>query len=112
MPAGSKPRGSDLSPEQRARIEAIRTKNRTPEARAREAAIRAEYAEKPGIDELIRLGKVDPDRITKLGPLGALLKATASVRKPREATGQRVTQSSGIITRTRRVENSRGDSRG
>jgi hypothetical protein len=38
-----------LSPEQRARIEAIRAKDRTPDARAREAAIRAEYADKPAL---------------------------------------------------------------
>jgi hypothetical protein len=92
MPAGSKPRGSDLSPEQRARIEAIRTNNRTPDARAREAAIRAEYADKPGLDELIRLGKVDPDGITKMGALGALLKATTSIRKAREAKGLSLTE--------------------
>jgi transcriptional regulator with XRE-family HTH domain len=87
MPAQSKRRGSDLSSEQKARIEAIRTANKTPEARARQAAIRAEYAKKPGLDELIRLGSVDPDRITKMGAVGAVLKATAAVRRAREAKG-------------------------
>ena len=35
-----KPRESNLTPEQKARVEAIRAKNRTPEARAEEARVR------------------------------------------------------------------------
>lgn len=35
-----KPRESSLTPEQKARVEAIRAKNRTPEARAAEAQVR------------------------------------------------------------------------
>jgi ribosome-binding protein aMBF1 (putative translation factor) len=35
-----KPRESSLTPEQKARVEAIRAKNRTPEARAAEARVR------------------------------------------------------------------------
>jgi transcriptional regulator with XRE-family HTH domain len=85
-------RGSDLTPEQRARIEAIRAANRTPEARARQAAIREEYADKPGLHELIRRGEADPERITTMGSLGALLKATATVRRAREAKGLSLTE--------------------
>jgi transcriptional regulator with XRE-family HTH domain len=85
MPVHNKPRGSDLSTEQRARIEAVRTESRTAEARAHQAAIRAEYADKPSLAELIRSEKIDPDRVTKMGAVGELVKATASVRKAREA---------------------------
>ena len=86
MGAEGKARGSDLTPEQWARIEAIRAANRTPEARARQEAIREEYTDKPGLDELIRRGEVDPERITTMGAMGALLKATADVHKtPGEA---------------------------
>ena len=72
-----------MTPEQRGRIEAIRAANRNPEARARQAAIRAEYADKPSLDELIRQEKIDPERITTMGAIGALLKATAAVRGAR-----------------------------
>jgi transcriptional regulator with XRE-family HTH domain len=92
MGAERQPRGSDLTPEQRARIEAIRAASRTPEARARQAAIREEYADKPGLGDLIRAGKVDPERIMTMGGLGALLKATAAVRRAREAKGLSLTE--------------------
>lgn len=92
MGAEGKPRGSDLTPEQRARIHAIRAANRTPEARAREAAIREQYADRPGLDELIRRGEVVPERITTMGAVGALLKATAAVRRAREAKGLSLTE--------------------
>ncbi len=82
MGADGKARGSGLTPRQRARIEAIRAANRTPEARARQAAIRADYADKPGLDDLIGRGEVDPERITTMGAIGALLKATADVARP------------------------------
>lgn len=92
MGARDRTRGSDLTPEQRARIESIRAAGRTPEARAREAAIREEYADRPGLDELIRRGEVDPDRITTMGALGAVLRATAAVRREREARGMTLTE--------------------
>jgi transcriptional regulator with XRE-family HTH domain len=92
MDAERKPRGSNLTPEQRARVEAIRAASRTPEARARQAAIREEYVDRPGLDTLIRGGKVDPGRITTMGALGALLKATAEVRRAREAKGLSLTE--------------------
>jgi transcriptional regulator with XRE-family HTH domain len=92
MEAERKTRGSDLTPEQRARIEAIRAANRTPEARARQEAIREEYAAKPGLDELICRGEISPERITTMGAMGALLKATADVRNSREAQGLSLTE--------------------
>jgi transcriptional regulator with XRE-family HTH domain len=85
MGARDKSRGADLTPEQRARIEAIRAASRTPEARASQAAIREAYAEKPSLGELIRRGEVAPDRITTMGAIATLLKATAAIRKSREA---------------------------
>ncbi len=91
MGAKSQPRGSGLTPEQRARIEAIRVANRTPEARARQAAVREEYADKPGLVELIQRGQADSERITTMGAVGALLKATAVVRRAREAKGLSLT---------------------
>ncbi len=81
MGARDTARGTDLAPEQRARIDAIRAANRTPQARVRQAAIREEYADRPGLDELIRRGKVDPERITTMSAAGALLEATAAVRR-------------------------------
>jgi transcriptional regulator with XRE-family HTH domain len=81
-----------LTPEQRARIEAIRAENRMPEARARQAAIREEYADKPGLDELVRQGKADAERVTTMGALGALLKATADVRRARQTKGLSLTE--------------------
>ena len=87
-----RPRGADLTPEQRARIETIRAENRTPEARARQAATREEYADRPGLDELVRQGKADPERVTTMGALGALLKATAAVRRARQAKGLSLTE--------------------
>lgn len=92
MGARGKPRGSDLTPEQRARIETIRAANRTPEARARQAAIREEYVERPSLDELVRRKEVAPDRITTMGAMGTLLKATATVRKARETKGLSMTE--------------------
>ena len=92
MGTEGKARGSDLTPEQRARIEAIRVANRTPQARGRQALIRAEYADRPSLDELIRRGAVDRDDITTMGGMGALLKATAQVRKTREAKGLSLTE--------------------
>ncbi len=92
MGVDGEPRGSDLTPEQRKRIDAIRSANRTPEARARQAAIRAEYADKPGLDELIRREEVDSERITTMGAVGALVKATAAVRRAREAKGLSLTE--------------------
>jgi transcriptional regulator with XRE-family HTH domain len=86
------PRGTDLTPEQRARIEAIRAESRTPEARARQAAIREEYADRPGLDELVRRGQADPERVTTMGALGALVKATADVRRARQAKGLSLTE--------------------
>src|SRR5947207_8839227 len=91
MGTKSKARESALTPEQRARIEAIRAANRTPEARARQAAIREQYADRPGLEELIQRGEVDPERITTMGAVGALLKATAAVRRVRETKGLSLT---------------------
>ena len=92
MRGDDRARGSDLTPDQRARIEAIRAANRTPEARARQASIREEYADRPGLDELIRRGKVDPEGLTTMDAVGNLLKATAEVRRAREAKGLSLTE--------------------
>jgi transcriptional regulator with XRE-family HTH domain len=43
-------------------------------------------------DELIRRGEVSPERITTMGAVGALLKATVDVRKTREAKGLSLTE--------------------
>jgi Helix-turn-helix domain len=91
MRTQGKARGSDLIPEQRARIEAIWVANRTPQARARQALIRAQYADRPGLDELVRRGAIDRDGITTMGAMGALLKATAQARKTRDAKGLSLT---------------------
>jgi len=81
-----------LTPDQKARIEAIRAANRTPQARAREAAVRAEYADRPGHDELTRRGTIESERATTMGAVAALLAATAAVRRAREAKGLSLTE--------------------
>jgi transcriptional regulator with XRE-family HTH domain len=92
MGARGKPRGTDLTLEQRARIETIRAANRMPEARARQSAIREEYVDRPSLDELVRRGEVAPDRITTMGAIGCLLKAAAAVRRARETKGLSLTE--------------------
>jgi transcriptional regulator with XRE-family HTH domain len=83
----SRSRGSDLTPEQREKIQGIRQQARTAEAREREVKVRAHYANRPDLAELIRRGEADPARITTMGALAALHKALATVRRAREAKG-------------------------
>jgi transcriptional regulator with XRE-family HTH domain len=87
-----KPRGSDLAPDQKAKIEEIRLGARTPEARARHKAIREQFQDKPSLRDLVRQGKIDPDDITTMGAVGELHKALAAVRRIREAKGLKMTQ--------------------
>jgi transcriptional regulator with XRE-family HTH domain len=81
------PRGSDLTSEQLEKIKVVRQQSRTPKAREREAEVRARYADKPDLAELVRRGEVDPHRTTTMGALAALHKALATVRRAREAKG-------------------------
>lgn len=85
------PRRADLTPEQQARIEAIRRENRTPEARARHAAVREHFQDKPSLALLIERGEIDPGSITTMGGVAALHRAMATVRRARETKGLTLT---------------------
>jgi len=87
MGESRKPRGSDLTPEQLAKVEEVRKANRTPEARARQQAAREPFKDKPTLDQLVQRGDVDPSRITTMGGVVALHKALAAVKRVREARG-------------------------
>jgi transcriptional regulator with XRE-family HTH domain len=87
MSESRRSRGSALTPEQREKIQAIREQSRTAEARERETEVRAHYADRPNLSELIRRGEVDPARMTTMGALAALHKALATARRAREAKG-------------------------
>jgi transcriptional regulator with XRE-family HTH domain len=87
MGESRKSRELNLTSEQREKIKALRQQARSPEARSRQAAIRAHYADKPDLAELIRRGDVNPDRMTTMGALAALHRALAAVRRARIAKG-------------------------
>jgi DNA-binding XRE family transcriptional regulator len=76
-----------MTPEQRARVEAIREELRTPEARARHAAIRERFADRPTREELIRRGEIDPEKSITMGGLAALHHVLAELRRAREGAG-------------------------
>jgi transcriptional regulator with XRE-family HTH domain len=108
--------GSDLTPEARAQIEAVRQANRTPEARARQAQARTEFQDRPDRGELVRRGSIDPsdERATTMDALIALHKAKAAVRRIRETRGislSDVAQRSGIsVPALSRLESKQGGS--
>jgi ribosome-binding protein aMBF1 (putative translation factor) len=81
----------DLAPEERAKVEAARAAARTPEARAEEQAIRAAYADRPSVRELIERGEIDPDSISAGNVYYALLKTAAALKDAREARGLSLT---------------------
>jgi hypothetical protein len=58
----------ELTPEQRAQVEAVRTRFRTPTRRTEEEQVRARFKDRPTLDELIAKGDIDPDRIMTGGP--------------------------------------------
>jgi transcriptional regulator with XRE-family HTH domain len=86
----SKPRKvrlDELTPEQRAKVEDVRTRFRAPTQRAEEEQLRARYTDRPTRDELIARGDIDPDRIMTGGAFFALLDALARLRQERQARG-------------------------
>jgi transcriptional regulator with XRE-family HTH domain len=77
-----------MTPEQRAKVEAIRAEINTPERRAEEEAIHAYYQkDRPALEELIRRGEVDPERLSTMGGLMELFHALAALKRLREAKG-------------------------
>lgn len=76
-----------MTPEQRAKVEAIRATNRTPERRAEIESIREHYKDRPSREELIRKGEIDPDRAMPMGSLVALHRTLAELKRLREANG-------------------------
>jgi transcriptional regulator with XRE-family HTH domain len=76
-----------MTPEQRARVDAIREANRTPERRAEIEAVRAHYKDRPTRDELIRRGEIDPDRGMPMGALASLHAVLADLKRLRESRG-------------------------
>jgi ribosome-binding protein aMBF1 (putative translation factor) len=78
-----KPRRSDLTPEQKARLEAMRAKNRTPEARAQEASVREGLAL-----ERQKTGTIVTDGDgTTIGDVVAFRRFVMSLRRERERLG-------------------------
>ena len=82
-----------MTPEQRAKVEAIRAKSRTPERRAEEATIRERFADRPGVPEMIAQGDIDPARGEgmTMGALRELHGVRAELAKIREARGVTMT---------------------
>jgi transcriptional regulator with XRE-family HTH domain len=76
-----------MTPEQRAKVEAIRAANLTPERRAEVAAVREHFKDHPTREELVRRGEIDPDRGMPMGALVSLHKALAELKRLREAKG-------------------------
>jgi transcriptional regulator with XRE-family HTH domain len=75
-----------MTPEQRAKVEAIRAEINTPERRAEEEAIHAYYQkDRPSLEELIRRGEVDPERLSTMGGLMELFHALSALKRLREA---------------------------
>jgi hypothetical protein len=106
------PRGAHLTDEQLVRVEAARQAARTPEARAREEAVRRRFADKPGLDELVRRGEMDPEQATTMGAVIALHKAVAAVRRERQGQGlglDEVAHRAGLVPdHLRRIEDGQG----
>ena len=106
------PRGAHLTAEQLACVEAARQAARTPEARAREEAVRRRFADKPGPDELVRRGEIDPEQATTMGAVVALHKAVATVRRERQRQGlalDEVAHLAGLVPdELRRIEDGQG----
>ncbi|MBV8078261.1 MAG: helix-turn-helix transcriptional regulator [Planctomycetaceae bacterium] len=77
-----------MAPERRAKLEAIRAEMRTPARRAEEAAVHASYQEdRPGREELIRRGEIDPERGLTMGALVELHRVLAELKRIRASRG-------------------------
>jgi transcriptional regulator with XRE-family HTH domain len=77
-----------MTPERRAKVEAIRAEIDTPERRAEEEAIHTSYQEdRPSPEGLIRRGEVDPERPSTMGGLMELFHALSELKRIREAKG-------------------------
>jgi DNA-binding XRE family transcriptional regulator len=77
----------DLSPEQRARIESIRARRRTPEAQEEIERVRRQFADHPSRAELIRRGDIDPERTLTGEGRSALIRALAELKRLRSTRG-------------------------
>lgn len=80
-------RYEELTPEQRARVDAARAAARTPEARAEEERIRALYSDHPSWAELERRGDVVSNGDCPPLAFAALLRALASLKAARLGAG-------------------------
>jgi transcriptional regulator with XRE-family HTH domain len=77
-----------MTPEQRAKVEAIHAEVRAPKRRAEEAAVHEHYRkDRPGREELIRGGEIDPERGLTMGALVALHRVLAELKRIRESRG-------------------------
>jgi DNA-binding Xre family transcriptional regulator len=82
---------AELSTEQRAQVEAIRARRKTPEAQAEIEQVRRQFADHPSREELIRRGDIDPERtLTGDGRL-ALIQALAELKRVRAERGLSLT---------------------
>jgi HTH-type transcriptional regulator / antitoxin HipB len=76
-----------LSPEARAKVEAIIARNSSPEARAEERRIRAAFRDKPGRAKLVAEGVIDPAGAAPGWAARSLLEVVAALRLLREHAG-------------------------
>src|SRR5262245_29628379 len=99
MPTRNPTTPNELSPEQRAHIEAIRERRRKPEAQADIERVREQFADHPSHDELIRRGDIDPARTLAGDGYLALVRALADLKRLRSERGLSladVTERSGL----------------
>ena len=82
----------DMTPEARAKVEAAKTRARTPEARAEERAVREAFADRPSVRQLIDRGELDPDSATSGNVRASLRGAVAALKRAREADGLSLTE--------------------
>ena len=87
VPTQNRSKLAELSAEQRAKLDAIRAKRRTPEAQAEIERVRQQFADHPSRDELIRRGDIDPERSLTGDGRMALIQAMAELKRVRAERG-------------------------
>lgn len=86
---------TNLTPEQRTRLDASRARRRTPEARAEEEAIRDEFRDRPGVSEQLARGEVDEGDLRVPAQLDQLTELIRRFKSIREQRGLSLRQAAG-----------------
>jgi DNA-binding XRE family transcriptional regulator len=87
VPSQNRAKPAELTTEQRARVEAIRARRRTPEAQAEIEEVRRRFADHPSREELIRRGDIDPERTSTGDGRLALIHVMAELKRLRAERG-------------------------